>query len=157
MSELAKLSEVREIIHKIEEEDFERFDCIYEDVMKGDLYFQLEDIAGLFKIFNAEFMDIHPQQYVKVHRMTYKTIERYGFSIGFEEFIKGLYEIIDRAEEQVEDYLNMLLSYDIQVISLFSEQLHKCDSKFQDKVKEILEELECDLPAKYKDKIAIIK
>ncbi len=157
MSELAKLSEVREIMHKIEEEDFERFDCIYEDVMKGDLYFELEDIVGLCKIFNDEFTDINPHQYIKVHRMTFKTIERYGFNIGFEKFINGLYEIIDSAEEQVEDYLNMLLSYDMQVISLFSEQFHKCDGEFQNRIKEILEELECNLPVKYKDKINIIK
>ena len=157
MSELVKLDEIKELMHKIEQEDFDRFDCIYEGVMKGELYLELKDIVGLCKIFIDEFSEIHPQQYIKVHRMTYKTIEKYGYNVGFEKFIKGLHEIIDSAEEQVEDYLNMLLSYDMQVISLFSEELHKCDREFKNRIHGILAELECNLPAKYKDKINIIK
>lgn len=156
MNELAKLGEIRELMHNIEEENFKKFDCIYEGIMKGELYFEIEDIIGLCKIFNDDFIEIHPHQYLKVHRMTYKTIERYGFTVGFKKFIEGLHEIIDNAEDQVEDYLNMLLSYDMQVISLFSEQLHECNEEFRSKIGEIVEELECYLPAIYKDKINII-
>ena len=102
MCMMINASEVDYVAHHFDEESFERFEDIYELASEGKVCFLLEDITELCKIFAKEFEALKPHQYVKIRRMTYWTINRYGLEIGFQKLLDGLFYIIDYNETETE-------------------------------------------------------
>ena len=143
---MIKASEVDYVAHHFDEESFERFEEIYELASEGKVCFLLEDITELCKIFAKEFEALKPHQYVKIRRMTYWTINRYGLEIGFQKLLDGLFYIIDYNETETEGYLNMLLSsYNEEAICIFSKKLLGYDLEFRKKIYQLLRGLETGL------------
>lgn len=106
---------ISELYKSLEEVDFEKFDVIFESVSKGDVIFSLEDIVSLCKIFTYKFEDMEPHQEIKITKMTFMTIDRYGLNNGLKMLINGLDEIykigvvdtqIDELDYNYEDYMD---------------------------------------------------
>lgn len=126
--------------HNFEEENFERFDYIYESVMKNEINeFESEDIIKLCEIFKTPFNDIHPHQYIKIQRITYHIINKIGIEAGFKKLILGLALI---PKKHVDEYLNMLLnSYSEKDIRIFKKVLDSSSTEIQNKIYAIFKEI----------------
>lgn len=110
--------------HNFEEENFEDFDEIYDNVMMNNIYEVEEDnIVELCNIFSTPFEEIHPHQYIKIYRMIFFVINKIGIEKGFSKLLCGL-EKMD--EKYIKDIVNMLVnSYDDNQIEQFKNSL--CD------------------------------
>ena len=146
MCVIVKAKEVDYVAHHFDEDSFERFEEIYDMVSEGKAYFLLDDITELCRIFEKEFEELEPHQYVKIRKMTYRMIDKYGIEIGFKKLLDGLFCIVDYNRIETKGYLNMLLSsYNEEEIRIFSKELLEYDLKFRKKIYQLLKELEVNL------------
>lgn len=127
-------------MHHFEEENFIKFDELYDNLKAEKSPVEEKAVYDLVKSFDLEFDQIHPHQYVKAQKMTFILIERMGFDAGFSEFIDALNDLEN--ERYVYEYMKMLLySYDEDKLELFNSlMLSKPDcSKIRNAIDQVLE------------------
>lgn len=130
--------------HHYEEENFEDFDDIYDSVRMGEVEFEEDDIVKLCDIFTIPFDDIHPQQYIKIVRITFLAIKQIGIDRGLEKLIDGLEKLTqERYKSYLYDYLKMFkCSYSKEDVDLFIYKLKKLPIKERKYIVEVFDSIE---------------
>lgn len=127
-------------MHHFEEENFLKFDELYDTLKAEKSPVEENAVYDLVKSFDVEFDEIHPHQYIKAQKMTFILIERMGFEEGFSQFIDALNDLEN--ERYIYEYMKMLLySYDEDKLELFNRlMLSKPDcSKIKTEIDSLLE------------------
>ena len=127
-------------MHHFEEENFEKFDELYDNLKAEKSPVEEKAVYNLVKSFDVEFDQIHPHQYIKAQKMTFILIERMGYEAGFSEFIDALNDIND--ERYIYEYMKMFIySYEEDILELFKRlMLTKDDcSKIQAVIDRLLD------------------
>ena len=95
-------------MHHFEEENFERFDELYDEVRAGNLSTEEDAVKKLCLSFAEEFQQIHPHQYVKAVKITFMIIQRMGTEEGFRQLAEGLCGLPAEKESHVHEYIKCL-------------------------------------------------
>ena len=124
---------VDEIIYNMqhfEEENFERFDEIYDEVRAGNFTVEDDAVVRLCRSFMEPFDQLHPHQYVKAVKITYNIINKLGLEEGFSQLVEGLSELRETEKEYVLLYMKMLMyGYGRNDFELFKLILEKNENK----------------------------
>lgn len=139
------------------DEAFEDFDELYEQVTNNEVTFRLSDIEKLCLIFRENIKYMEPHQFVKIRKMTYITINRYGVNDGFKELVKGINQIIDFNLTETRGYLNMLMNgYNDNEIKVFADILTNYSKPFIEKICKLIVDMKNQQPQYYEKKGSII-
>lgn len=113
-------------MHHFEEENFERFDELYDDVRSGNFTAEKDAVKRLCRTFETEFGQIHPHQYHKAVSMTFMIADRMGIEEGFRQLAEGLCGLGEDKGSYVYEYISMLFySYQKADLEIFRENLDR--------------------------------
>jgi len=113
-------------MHHFEEENFDRFDELYNEVSSGDFTVEEDAVIRMCRSFKKPFDQIHPHQYEKAVEMTYLMIDKIGPEEGFRQLAEGLSELGEAEKDHVYLYVQMLMfSYGKSDLELFRSFLEK--------------------------------
>ena len=113
-------------MHHFEEENFERFDELYDEVCSGNFTAEKDAVKRLCGTFEEEFGQIHPHQYHKAVSMTFMIADKLGREEGYRQLAEGLCSLGENKSSYVYEYISMLFySYKKADLEIFKECLER--------------------------------